>query len=448
MSAERTDATGPMARRHGGARRQTVSMHIVSAEEAVAGIASGQVVFVHGGAATPSVLLEALARRADELRDVEMVHFHIEGPAPHLAPEVATSFRHRALFIGANARAAVNEGRADYVPIFLSDVPELFTGGVLPLDAALINVSMPDEHGYCSLGTSVDAALAATNAASTVIAQLNASMPRTLGDSFVHVSQIDLAVEVDQPPHPHVVAAITDVERSIGAYVADLVPDGATIQMGIGSIPGAVGLALRGKRDLGVHTELFTDPVLDLVEAGAITGAAKEINRGKIVTAFLMGSQRLYDFVDDNPMIEMRPVDYTNDTAVIRRFRRMVAINSALSIDLTGQVSADSIGTRFYSGVGGQMDFMRGAALAAEGRAIIALPSMAAGGTISRISAVLAEGAGVVTSRAHVRTVVTEYGVAELFGRSVRERAAALIAIAHPDVRDELARDARRLYHA
>jgi 4-hydroxybutyrate CoA-transferase len=422
-------------------------MHIVSAGEAVAGIGSGQQVFVHGGAASPSVLLEALVRRSSELWDVGIVHFHIEGPAPHLAPDVAESFRHRALFIGANARDAVNEGRADYVPIFLSDVPELFTSGVLPLDAVFLNVSPPDDHGFCSLGTSVDAALAATHAATTVIAQLNRSMPRTLGDSFVHVDDIDLAVEVDQPPHEHRVAPIGDVERRIGEFVAELVPDGATIQMGIGSIPAAVGLALRDKRDLGVHTELFTDPVLDLVEVGAITGAAKEINRGKIVTAFLMGSRRLYDFVNDNPMIEMRPVDYTNDTTVIRRFRRMIAVNSAISIDLTGQVSADSIGTRFYSGVGGQMDFMRGAALAAEGRAIIALPSRAAGGTISRITAVLAEGAGVVTSRAHVRTVVTEFGIAELFGRSVRERIAALIGIAHPDFRDELAREARRLYH-
>ncbi len=423
-------------------------MRIVSADDAVAGIRSNEQVFVHGGAATPSVLLRALARRAAQLSDVGIIHLHIEGPAPHLAPEVAGSFRHRALFIGANAREAVNQGRADYVPIFLSDVPELFTARVLPLDAALINVSPPDAHGYCSLGTSVDTALAAVGAATTVIAQLNASMPRTLGDSFVHVDQIDLAVEVDQPPPEHPSPPIGEVERRIGEFVAELVPDRATIQMGIGSIPAAVALALRDKRDLGVHTELFTDPVLQLVESGAVTGAAKEINRGKIVSAFLMGSRRLYDFVHDNAMIEMRPVDYTNDTAVIRRFRRMTAINSALSIDLTGQVSADSIGTRFYSGVGGQMDFMRGAALAEEGRAIIALPSRAAGGSISRIVPVLAPGAGVVTTRAHVRTVVTEFGVAELFGRSVRERAHALIAIAHPDVRDELLSEARRLYHA
>ena len=422
-------------------------MRIVDAPEAVAGIASGHQVFVHGGAATPTALLEALAARAQELHDVGMIHFHTEGPAPHLAPEMEGHLRHRALFIGANARAAVNEGRADYVPVFLSDVPELFTCGVLPLDSVLINVSTPDAHGFCSLGTSVDAALAATRSARTVIAQLNRSMPRTLGDSFVHVDEIDLAIKVDQPPYEHLEPPIGDVERHIGEHVAELVPDRATIQMGIGSIPAAVGLALRGKRDLGIHTELFTDPVLDLVEAGAVTGAAKEINRGKIVTAFLMGSQRLYDFVHDNPMIEMRPVDYTNDTSVIRRFGRMVAVNSAIAIDLTGQVSADSIGTRFYSGVGGQMDFMRGAALAEEGRAIIALPSTAAGGTISRITPVLSEGAGVVTSRAHVRTVVTEYGIAELFGRSVRERAAALIAIAHPDFRDNLRGEAARRFH-
>jgi acyl-CoA hydrolase len=422
-------------------------MQIVQADEAVAGIRSGYQVFLHGGAAVPSLLLDALVARAGDLRDVGLIHFHANGPGPHLAPEMAGHFRHRALFIGPNAREAVNDGRADYVPVFLSDVPELFLTGVLPLDVALINVTRPDAHGFCSLGTSVDAALSAIRSAKTVVAQLNAAVPRTLGDSFVHVSDIDLAVEVDQPPYEHDDPPIGDVERRIGEYVAELVPDEATIQMGIGSIPAAVGLALRDKRDLGAHTEMFTDVVLDLVEAGALTGAAKEINRGKIVSTFMMGSRRLYDFVNDNPMVEMRPVDYPNDTAVNRRFRRMTAINSALSVDLTGQVSADSIGTRFYSGVGGQMDFMRGAALAPEGRAIIALPSTAAGGSVSRICGVLPEGAGVVTSRAHVRTVVTEYGVAELFGRSVRERAHALIGIAHPDFRDELLHQARTRYH-
>ena len=422
-------------------------MRIVSAADAVAEIRSGEQVFVHGGAATPSVLLVALAARADALHDVRLVHFHTEGPAPHLDPAMAGHFRHMALFIGANARAAVNEGRADYVPVFLSDVPRLFSSGTLPLDAALLNVSPPDAHGYCSLGTSVDAALAASRSAKRVIAQLNRSMPRTHGDAFIHVDRIDLAVEVDQPPYEHDEPQIGDVEQRIGQFVADLVPDRATLQLGIGAIPAAVAHALRGKRDLGVHTEMFTDVVLDLVESGALTGAAKEVNPGKIVTAFLMGSRRLYDFVDDNPLVEMRPVDYTNDTAVIRRFRRMVAVNSALSVDLTGQVSADSIGTRFYSGVGGQMDFIRGAALAEEGRAIIALPSTASGGRISRIAPMLVAGAGVVTTRAHVRTIVTEYGVAELWGRSVRERADALIGIAHPAFRDGLRAEAQRLYH-
>ena len=414
-------------------------MEIVSPARAVAGIQSGDQVYVHCAAAAPSVLLDALVARASELERVGIVHLHIEGPGPHLAPEMDGHFRHRALFIGPNARAAVNEGRADYVPVFLSDVPQLFEARALPLDAVLVNATRPDRHGFCSLGTSVEAMHAAIRAAKTVIVQFNAAMPRTLGDSFVHVSDIDLAVEVDVPPYEHAVGRIGDVERKIGEFVADLVPDEATIQLGIGAIPAATAIALRDKRDLGIHTEMFTDAVVDLVEAGVVTGARKERNRGKIVTAFVMGSPRLYDFVDDNPMVEMRPVNFTNDTHVIRSFSRMVAINSAIEVDLTGQVVADSIGHRLYSGVGGQMDFVRGAALASQGRAIIALPSTAAGGTVSRITPALREGAGIVTTRAHVRTVVTEWGVAELFGKSIRERAEALIAIAHPDFRDELA---------
>jgi acyl-CoA hydrolase len=421
-------------------------MQIVSPDEAVASIQNGQTIFIHGGAATPTSLLAALAARARQLENVTTVGLHLDGPCPHLDPALAGHVRHRALFIGPNARDAVNEGRADYVPIFLSDIPQLFSRGILRLDAAFINVSPPDAHGFCSLGTSVDAALAAVQSAQTVIAQVNPGMPRTLGDSFVHVDQIDAAIEVNQPPHEHPVASIGEVEHQIGAHVAELVQDGATLQLGIGAIPAAVGGALRGKRDLGIHTELFNDTVVDLVEAGAVTGAAKEINRGKIVTAFVMGTQRLYRFIDDNPMVEMRPVDYTNDTAVIRRFRRMVAVNSAIEVDLSGQVVADSIGRRLYSGVGGQMDFIRGAALAEEGRAIIALPSTAAGGSASRIVASLREGAGVVTTRAHVRTVVTEWGVAELFGLSLAERAHALIAIAHPQFRDELERAARQMH--
>ncbi|MDP9483530.1 MAG: 4-hydroxybutyrate CoA-transferase, partial [Chloroflexota bacterium] len=419
-------------------------MRVVMPAEAVAGVHSGDQVYIHCAAAAPSVLLDALVERAPELDGVGVIHLHIEGPAPHLAPDMAGHFRHRALFIGPNARAAVNEDRADYVPIFLSDVPGLFETRALPLDAVFVNATPPDDHGFCSLGTSVEAMHAAIRAARTVIVQFNRAMPRTLGDSFIHVNDIDLAVEVDQPPYPHPAGPIGDVERRIGDYVAELVPDQATIQLGIGAIPAATAQALTVKRDLGIHTEMFTDAVLDLVQAGVVTGAAKERNRGKIVAAILMGSQRLYDFVDDNPMVEMRAVDFTNDTHIIRSFRRMVAINSAIEVDLSGQVVADSIGRRLYSGVGGQMDFVRGAALAAEGRSIIALPSTASGGSVSRISATLQEGAGVVTTRAHVRTVVTEWGVAEMFGRSLRERAAALISIAHPDFRADLTTAARR----
>ena len=419
-------------------------MRIVTPAEAVAGIRSGQQVYVHCAAATPSVLLDALVARAPELHDVGMIHLHTEGPGPHLAPGMAGHFRHRALFVGPNARTAVSDGRADYVPVFLSDVPRLFDRGVVPLDAVLVNATWPDAHGFCSLGVSVEAMHAAIHAADTVIVQLNHSMPRTLGNSFIHVDDIDLGVEVDVPPYEHADVAVGDVERRIGLHVAQLIPNGATIQLGIGAIPAGTALALRDHRDLGIHTEMFTDAVVDLVEAGAVTGARKERDRGKIVTAFLMGTRRLYDFVDDNPMVEMRSVDYTNDTHVIRSFKTMTAINSAIEVDLGGQVVADSIGSTIYSGVGGQMDFIRGAALAREGRAIIALPSTAADGAISRIVTTVAAGAGVVTTRAHVRTVVTEYGVAELFGRSLRERASALIGVAHPEHRDRLRSEARR----
>lgn len=421
-------------------------MRIVSADEAVSGIKSGQQIFMHGAAATPSVLLEALVRRAPELQDVKLVHMHAEGPHPHLGPGMEGHFLHRALFIGPNARAAINDGRAEFIPVFLSDIPRLIDSGLLPLDAVFANMTPPDEHGFCSLGTSVDAMLTAIRNATTVIAQFNKAMPRTLGDSFVHVSTIDFGVEVDQPPYEYTPGDIGEVEKRIGAYVADLICDEATLQMGIGAIPTAVGLHLGGKKHLGIHTEMFTDPLVDLVERGIVDCTSKEINCGKIVTSFMMGTRRLYKFVDDNPMVEMRPVDYTNDTAIIRRFRRMVAINSAIEVDLTGQVCAESIGHRMYSGVGGQMDFMRGAALAEQGRAIIALPATAADGKYSRITASLKEGAGVTTTRSHVRTVVTEFGVAELFGQGFRERAKRLIAIAHPDFRDELTSYARK-YH-
>jgi 4-hydroxybutyrate CoA-transferase len=421
------------------------AMQIVTPQEAVADIGSGDQLYLHCAAATPSVLLDALVARAAELRDVGVVHLHCEGPGPHLAPEMAGHFRHRALFIGPNARAAVQEGRADYVPIFLSDVPGLFESGMQPLDHVFVNATPPDEHGYCSLGTSIEAMHAAIRAARRVIVQFNRAVPRTLGDSFIHVDDIDLAVECDVPPYQHPVGAVGPIEGQIGGYVAELVPDGATLQLGIGAIPAAVGAALHHRRDLGIHTEMFTDTVVDLVEAGVVNGSRKERNRGKIVAAFMMGTERLYRFAHDNPMIEMRPVDFTNDTHVIRSFSRMTAINSAIEIDLTGQISADSIGHRMYSGVGGQMDFVRGASLAPAGRRRWQGDDRAAGGSRSRIVASLQQGAGVVTTRAHARTVVTEHGIAELWGRSLRERARALIAIADPVFREELERDVRRL---
>jgi 4-hydroxybutyrate CoA-transferase len=421
-------------------------MRIVSADEAVSGIRSGQQIYLHGMAATPSVLLDALVRRAPELHDVKVVHLHCEGPHPHVARGMEGHFLHRALFIGPNARAAINEGRAEFIPVFLSDVPRLMEDGLLPLDAVFANMTPPDAHGFCSLGTSVEAMLTAIRCARTVIAQFNKAMPRTHGDSFVHVSQIDFGVEVDQPPYVHAPGETGQVERRIGEYVADLVPDEATIQMGIGAIPTAVGLCLTDKKHLGIHTEMFTDPLVDLVERGIVDCSAKTIDCGKVVASFMMGTSRLYEWVDDNPMLELRGVEYTNDTATIRRLRRMTAVNSAIEVDLTGQVCADSIGHRMYSGVGGQMDFMRGAALAEEGRAIIALPSTTPDGKVSRITWELYDGAGVTTTRSNVRTVVTEYGVAELFGMGFRERAKRLIAIAHPDFRDELTAYARK-YH-
>jgi len=403
-------------------------MRIVTAAEAVAGIRSGDQLYLQCAASTPSVLLDALVARAPELSDVTVIHLHCEGPGPHLAPEMAGHFRHKALFIGPNARAAVNEGRADFIPVFLSDVPRLFESRLLPLNAVFVNATPPDAHGFCSLGTSVEAMHAAISAARTVIVQLNRAVPRTLGESFIHVDDIDIAVECDVPPYPVSLGEIGEVERLIGG------------------IPTAVGAALRGKHDLGVHTEMFTDVVVDLVESGVINGSRKERNRGKIVAAFMMGTPRLYDFVNDNPMVEMRPVDFTNDTHVIRSFSRMTAINSGIEVDLTGQIVADSIGHRMYSGVGGQIDFVRGASLAPEGRAIIALPSTAARGTQSRIVATLHEGAGVVTTRAHARTIVTEHGIAELWGRSLAQRAEALIAIADPAFRTDLKAEARRLH--
>lgn len=406
-------------------------------EEAVQIINSGDRVFVHGGAATPKALVKAMAARAPELRGVEVVHIHTEGEAAYARPEMVESFTTNAFFVGANVREAVAEGVADYIPVFLSEVPSLFRKGILPLNVALVHVSPPDKHGFCSLGVSVDVARAAVQMAEHVVAQINPNMPRTHGDGLIHVSNIDFAVEVNDPIHEVPPAQISDVEAAIGRNVASLVEDGACLQMGIGAIPNAVLRALVDHKNLGVHTEMFSDGIIDLVERGVVNGANKRVHPGKLVSSFIMGSRRLYDFVDDNPLVAVLDVAYVNDTAVIRRNPKVTAINSAIEIDLTGQVGADSMGTRQYSGVGGQMDFIRGASLSEGGKPIIALPSSTSKG-ISRISPHLRLGAGVVTTRAHVHYVVTEYGVANLYGKNLRQRARALIDIAHPDHRAEL----------
>ena len=420
-------------------------MRTVSADAAVAAIASHERIFVQGGAATPRRLLSALTARAAELRGVEIVQLHSEGEAPYAAPGLAHSFRVNALFVGHNVRDAVARGDADYVPVFLSEVPALFRRRILPLDVALVHCSMPDRHGFCSLGVSVDVAAAAVQGAARVIAQLNPNMPRTHGDGLVHESRFFAAVEVDDPIPERERAALTPTEFAIGRHCSGLIDDGATLQMGIGAIPDAVLGALLGHRDLGIHTEMFSDGVIELVERGVITGSRKRVHPGKLVSGFVLGSRRLYDFVDDNPQVAMLDIGYINDTDVIRRNPKVTAINSAIEVDLSGQVCADSIGTRLYSGVGGQMDFIRGASLSPDGKPIIALPSTTSRGE-TRIVPYLKQGAGVVTTRAHVHYVVTEHGVADLYGRNLRQRAGALIAIAAPAHREELARAARERF--
>jgi 4-hydroxybutyrate CoA-transferase len=419
----------------------------LTADDAVRLVQSHSRVFVHGAAATPLLLLEALARRADELTGVETVHLHLDGDAPHARPDRAHAFRPNAFFCGENLRAAVAEGRADYLPVFLSEIPSLFRSGALPLDAALLHVSPPDAHGYVSLGTSVDTALAAAQTAKTLIAQVNRQMPRSLGDGALHVSRFAALVPCDVPLPEHAPPEPGPVEAAIGRRIAALVDDGATLQMGIGAIPDAVLRALTGHRDLGVHTEMFSDGLLPLLERGVVTNAFKARQRGKTVSSFVSGTRRLYDFIHDNPAVELRDCAYVNDTSIIREQPKMTAINSAIEVDLTGQVVADSIGERVYSGVGGQMDFIRGATLSHQGKAIIALPSLTSKG-ISRIVAQLKPGAGVVTTRAHVRFVVTEHGVADLAGKNLRQRAQALIAIAAPSARDALEAAARQRFGA
>ncbi len=418
---------------------------IVSAEEAVSVIKSGARVFIHSVAAAPRRLIEAMTARAGELRVVEIVSLHTEGPAPYAAPEMAKSFRVNALFVGPNVRRAVEEGRADYLPVFLSEVPSLFRSGILPLDVALIHVSPPDRHGFCSLGVSVDVTRAAVQTARTVVAQVNPRMPRSHGDGLIHVDAIDCMVEVDEPIHEAPPHQISDTERAIGRHCAELVDDGATLQLGIGAIPQATLAALGDHHRLGIHTEMISDGIVDLVEKGVITGEAKRVHPGKIVAGFAIGSKRLYDFIDDNPLVAMSDMAYVNAVEVIRRNPKVTAINSAIEVDITGQVCADSIGDRQYSGVGGQMDFIRGAALSEGGKPIIALPSVTSSGE-SRVVSMLKPAAGVVTTRAHMHFVVTEHGIADLFGKNLRQRAAALIAIAHPQHRDALAAEARRRF--
>jgi acyl-CoA hydrolase/GNAT superfamily N-acetyltransferase len=400
-------------------------------------------VFIGSGCAAPQKLIEALAARAPELYDIEIIHILTFGAAPYAQRHLLDNFRHNAFFIGPNVRDAVNECIADYTPISLSDVPALMRRRALHIHAALIQVSPPDAHGYCSYGVSVDVVKAAVENADYIIAEINPNMPRTLGESFVHLSKIDAVIVSDAAILELAPEPITPEAAAIGAYIADLVEDGATLQTGIGIIPGAVMAALSGKKNLGMHTEMFTECILPLIENGVLNCSQKSLLPGKIVSSFCFGSRRLYDYIHNNPLFEFRPTEFTNDPFQIARNDKMVAISSAIEVDLTGQVCADSVGTRFYSGFGGQLDFMRGAAHSQGGKPIIALPSTTRNGKKSRISAMLQPGAGVVTTRADVHYVVTEYGVAYLHGKTIRERALALINIAHPDFREDLMRHAR-----
>lgn len=418
----------------------------VSAAEAVRAIPNGARIFVHGAAATPTPLLEALVARGD-LEGVTLYHLHTSGPAPFAAPEVADRFRSVSFFVGPALRQPIAEGRADFMPIFLSQIPGLFSSGRIVLDVALLQLSPPDRHGLCTLGTSVDAARAAADSAKIIIAEINEQMPRTLGATTIPLSRVHAFVRTNRPLHEHHGSIETPVEAAIGEAIARLVDDGATLQMGIGSIPDAVLRRLTHKRHLGIHTEMFSDGVVDLYRAGAITNARKVLHPGRIVTSFVAGTRRVYDFVDDNPLVEFHPCDRTNDVALIKKNARVTAINSALEIDLTGQVCADSMGHTIYSGIGGQMDFMHAAARSEGGKPIIALPSTACGGRVSRIVAALKPGAGVVTTRGHVHWVVTEYGAVNLNGLTLRERGEALASIAHPDFRAELRRELAAIRH-
>lgn len=412
-------------------------MIICSAEEAVKKIQSDNRVFIHSVAAAPQLLIKAMVARKDELKNVNIVHLHTEGEAPYTAPGMKEHFKLDAFFIGANVRKAINEKRADFIPVFLSEVPLLFKRNILPLDVALIHVSPPDAHGYCSLGVSVDTSLTAVEYAKIVIAQINPNMPRTHGDGMIHKSEIDFGVEcMEAIPEMHA-HPITEIETNIGKNVAELIDDGACLQMGIGAIPDAVLSCLGNHKNLGIHTEMFSDGLIDLYNKGAITGSKKKIDKNQIVATFAYGSKKVYDFLDDNPLVKMRDVIYVNSPLNIYRNDQVTAINSALEIDLTGQICADSIGNRMFSGIGGQMDFMRAAAISHNGKPIIAMPSITNKGE-SKIVFNLKPGAGVVTTRGHVHYVVTEYGSVNLFGKNLEQRTKALISIAHPDHRESL----------
>lgn len=418
-----------------------MNTNYTSAEQAVQYIKSGQRVFIHGSAATPSVLLKALFKRSSELRKVELVSITTLGSDIFKIEDFKASFFMNSLFVSQNVREIVNSDSGDYVPIFLSEIPRLFNQNILPLDVALIHVSKPDKHGFCSLGTSVDISRSAVKNAKYIIAQVNEQMPRTHGDGIIHVNEIHAMVHVNEAlPEVNYSSRVDDTSKIIGKYCAELIEDGSTLQMGIGGIPDAVLSCLGGHKDLGIHTEMFSDGVIPLVESGVITNKFKKKHRGKIVTGFAIGTRKLYDFVDDNPMVAFLEIDYVNDTKVIRANPKAVSINSAIEIDLTGQVCADSIGTYQYSGVGGQIDFMRGAALSEGGKPIIALSSTTSKGD-SKIVPFLKEGAGVVTTRAHIHYVVTEYGVAYLFGKNMRQRAMALVNISHPVHREWLEKE-------
>lgn len=426
---------------------------VVSAEDAAKIIKSGDKIVVQPGCAAPLELIRSMVDRKEELTDVEIYHILIVGDLPYTQPGMEKHFKHKAFFMGGNTRKAINEGRAEFIPIFLSEVTLLFKRGVIQADVAFINVSPPDEHGFCSYGIDVGNIKTPAEKAKVVIAQVNKEMPRGLGNSFIHVNKIDYIVEHDEPlkelpqVDPNATSEILEVYDKIGENVAGLIEDGSTLQMGIGAIPDSVLKYLRHSKDLGVHTEMFSDGMIELVEEGIINGEKKTLHPGKIIAGFVLGTKKSYDFLDNNPIFEFHPQEYVNDPFVISQNEKMVAINSAIEVDLTGQVCSDSIGTRFYSGIGGQVDFIRGAARSEGGKPIIALPSSTKDYGISRIVPTLKPGAGVVTSRGDVHYVVTEFGVANLYGKSVQERAKALIEIAHPKFKDELTEFAKKNYH-